>query len=320
MADGGGVRAPTQVGGGARPLGGPDARLAPTARAQHGVVSRRQALAAGVGSSTIHRRLTAGLWVRLYNGTYRVGAVSAPLEWASAACIAVGSDAVISHMSAACVRGWVAGDVPRPVHLSVPRRRLRARVGLRLHAVVPLEPDELDPVAGLPVTAPGRTLIDLAAVCVARDLERIIAHVQRNDELSDAQLDHLLVRYRGRPGARRLRALVRQSGGPRFTRSEAEVRFLALIREAELPLPRTNLRVGRFELDAVWPRERVVVEIDGYAFHRSRVRFEVDRRKDAWLMAKGYRVIRLTWRQLTEHPIRTAVQVGRALEAAANTS
>ncbi|MEK9508957.1 type IV toxin-antitoxin system AbiEi family antitoxin domain-containing protein [Gemmatimonadota bacterium Y43] len=300
----------------AHEAGTPDARIAHIARRQHGVVSRRQALEAGLGSTTVHRRVEAGRWVRLQHGVYRVGIVPAPLEWAAAVCLAVGADAVISHTSAAYLRGWMSGEPPEPPHITVPGRRPRARVGLRLHGVPSLATSEKDRASGFPVTGAERTLLDIASMLATRDLERVVAHALKNDELSVAQLDHLRARCRGRPGCGKLRAVIDQSGGARFTRSEAEARFLELIRSAELPIPRTNARLGPFELDAIWTRERVVVEVDGYAFHRSRDRFESDRRKDAWLMARGYRVIRVTWRQLTEHPTRTAVQVGRALEAA----
>jgi very-short-patch-repair endonuclease len=60
--------------------------------------------------------------------------------------------------------------------------------------------------------------------------------------------------------------------------------------------------VAGWEVDAVWDRERLVVEVDGYRYHRTRAKFERDRRKDAQLLAVGYRVLRVTWRQLTrEH-------------------
>ncbi|MEK9501638.1 DUF559 domain-containing protein [Gemmatimonadota bacterium DH-20] len=190
------------------------------------------------------------------------------------------------------------------------------RSGIVVHRVVALSPDEVESIDGLPLTAPGRTLIDVAPLVALRDLERMTARVRREEVLSAAQLDSLLTRYRGYRGVAPLRVVLGQPGGPRFTRSEAEVRFLDLVRSAELPLPRTNLRVGPYELDAAWPRERVAVEIDGYEYHRSRVRFEADRRKDAWLAAKGYQVIRVTWRQLTEHAIWTAAQVAQALARA----
>jgi hypothetical protein len=66
-----------------------------------------------------------------------------------------------------------------------------------------------------------------------------------------------------------------------FTRSEAERRLRALVKAAGLPLPMTNVKVAGLEVDAVWHRERLVVEIDGYAFHGTREAFERDRRPAA---------------------------------------
>ena len=80
------------------------------------------------------------------------------------------------------------------------------------------------------------------------------------------------------------------------TRSELERRFLALVRDAGLPVPLVNHRVGAVEADFVWPEHRVIVETDGYAYHRAA--FESDRARDQALAAQGYLVLRVTWRQL----------------------
>ena len=99
-----------------------------------------------------------------------------------------------------------------------------------------------------------------------------------------------------------------------FTRSEAERRALDLIRRAGLPSPETNQRIEGYEVDLVWRRERLIVEIDGYAFHSMRRSFEHDRRRDRQLTAKGYRVIRITWWQLVNEPEAVAVTISRVLE------
>jgi very-short-patch-repair endonuclease len=81
---------------------------------------------------------------------------------------------------------------------------------------------------------------------------------------------------------------------PAVTRSQAEERFLALIRTAELPSPDVNVPLHGFEVDFLWREQRLVVEIDGYAYHSDRQAFERDRSRDATLAAHGYRVIRVT--------------------------
>ncbi len=98
-----------------------------------------------------------------------------------------------------------------------------------------------------------------------------------------------------------------------MTRSAAERRLLALIRKARLPTPLTNVRIGRHEVDFHWPEQRLVLEVDGYAFHSSRRAFEHDRLRDAELQAAGHAVLRFTWRQLRDDPIRVAGRVAHVL-------
>jgi very-short-patch-repair endonuclease len=100
-----------------------------------------------------------------------------------------------------------------------------------------------------------------------------------------------------------------------FTRSEAERRAIELVRAARLPTPEANTRVNGYEVDFVWHEQRLIVEVDGYAFHSSRSSFERDRRRDRDLQAHSYRVIRLTWRQLIEEPEAVIAAVATALAA-----
>jgi very-short-patch-repair endonuclease len=96
---------------------------------------------------------------------------------------------------------------------------------------------------------------------------------------------------------------------PEFTRSEAERRLKALCKAAALPAPRMNARVAGWEVDAFWPAQLLIVEIDGWQYHRTRRRFESDRRKDAALTVAGYRVIRITWRRLRDEPYAVAAEL-----------
>lgn len=100
---------------------------------------------------------------------------------------------------------------------------------------------------------------------------------------------------------------------PAFTRSEAEARFLASVRKARLGAPATNTVVVGHEVDFLWRAERLVVEIDGFAFHASRHAFDADRRRDADLTAAGLRVLRVTWRQITKEPEAIIARVAQAL-------
>ena len=100
-----------------------------------------------------------------------------------------------------------------------------------------------------------------------------------------------------------------------MTRSEAERTLVELIRRAGLPRPQTNTRIGRYEVDAAWPEERVALEVDGFAYHSTREAFERDRRKTADLAAAGWRVSRVTWRQLVDEREAVVARLARTLSA-----
>ena len=87
----------------------------------------------------------------------------------------------------------------------------------------------------------------------------------------------------------------------------------ALTKKAGLPQPRTNVKIGRHERDFVWPEQRLIVEVDSWTFHGTRQAFERDRETDAELTAAGWRVMRVTWRQLTQEPEAVIARLARAL-------
>lgn len=111
----------------------------------------------------------------------------------------------------------------------------------------------------------------------------------------------------------RLRALAGGAERPALTRSKAEERLLALIRRGGLPPPDVNRRVGGYEIDFLWPEGALAVEVDGFAYHRSRGAFERDRRRDAELAVLGIRVLRVTWEQITDEPEAVLVRIARLL-------
>jgi very-short-patch-repair endonuclease len=78
---------------------------------------------------------------------------------------------------------------------------------------------------------------------------------------------------------------------------------------------RTTCSWRGFEVDALWPHQRLVVELDGYEFHRTRAAFERDRARDAALQLAGYRVLRVTSRRLAGEPAAVAETIRSLLEA-----
>ena len=216
----------------------------------------------------------------------------------------MGPDAAASHRSAAELWG-IRPDASPQVEVTVPRWRPH-RPGIRVHHSV-LRPDEVTTREGVPVTTVPRTLLDLSAVVSRRQLERALieAEVLRLwDELSLADLLGCHRRARGTAAMRAVMAA--RSAGATVTRSELEERFLALIDATGLPKPAVNqwLKIGDrwIEADCVWRDQRLVAELDGHAAHATRTAFEGDRARDRALQVAGWRVVRITWRQLTEDP------------------
>jgi very-short-patch-repair endonuclease len=178
---------------------------------------------------------------------------------------------------------------------------------------MPLQRDEVTALDGIAVTTPARTLYDLAGLFTARDLEQAVAEALARRLTSATAVEAIADRYGHRPAARRLRELIGADRTPTLTRSAAEDAVLALIRKTPLPRPEMNLRVHGCEVDLYWRAERLVVEVDGFAFHGSRRSFETDRRRDATLAAAGLRVMRVTWRQIEHEPEALLVRLTQAL-------
>jgi very-short-patch-repair endonuclease len=89
------------------------------------------------------------------------------------------------------------------------------------------------------------------------------------------------------------------------------------VRQAGLPQPQTNVRLGRYEADFLWAAEKVIVEVDSWRYHGNPRAFERDRRKDLALQTAGYQVIRITAKQLELEPYVIVAQIARALDRAA---
>lgn len=225
-------------------------QIAAVARRQHGVVTRAQLLELGLSPGAVRCRVRRGTLRILHRGVYLLGLVMPPRAREMAAALACGPEAIVSHRSAAALWDLVAPPAPDiPVDITAVGTYSRSRDGVRIRRTAEMEPDERSLLSGIPVTAPGRTLIDLASVAPLREVERALGRAEREQLLQQDEIAALIGRYSGRPGVRVLRSVLDQATGPAFTRSEAEDRFLDLVRTAGLPLPEANVRVGRYEVD-----------------------------------------------------------------------
>ena len=282
------------------------------AAGQHGVVARSQLIGAGISSATIDRWLGRGRLRTLHAGVYLLGPVAGPRAREMAAVLACGKGAVVSHWSAGAIWGLSAPRPPSdPVDVTVIRRD-RRRAGVRVHRVRSLPADDVAAAEDVPVTSAARTLLDLAGAADVRETERALERYLTLQLDTPSALRAMLRLSPPRRGAARLSELL-DGGPPALTRSEAEERFLHLVRRGRLPVPATNVMAAGYEVDFLWRKHGFVVEIDGHAFHATRRAFESDRRRDAVLAAAGFHVVRVTWRQITDEPEALLVRLGRAL-------
>lgn len=221
-----------------------------------------------------------------------------------AAVLGAGPGVVLSHRSAAALWGLLP---PWRIDVEVTRStRARPRSGVRIHQS-PLEDDEVSAVDGIPLTSLSRTLIDLASVSSRQQAEQAFNEAEVRRLTDRISVPELLARHPRRKGTRMVNAILQSNDHLRgVTKKELERRFKALLGSTDLPTPRHNADVavgGRFyEVDCLWGEQRLIVELDGRAVHGTERAFEGDRRKDRLLIADGWRVTRVTWRQLRDEP------------------
>jgi very-short-patch-repair endonuclease len=269
------------------------------AERQHGVVSRPQVSELGLGDGAIEHRVRLGRLRPVHRGVYTIGhrLLAQDGRW-MAAVLAYGPGTVLSHRAAAALWGMRGGTW---VEVTVPGGR-RARDGIQVHRAA-LPEDERTTHREIPTTTVPRTLLDLSAVVTKRHLRgalREAEHLRLSDPLS---LHDIIARYPRRPGLKAIKALLAEASvGARIIRSELEERFQDFLVRAGLPLPQTNVVIEGYEVDCVWPEQRLIVELDGHASHSPTHAFELDRARDRRLEAAGWRVIRITWRQLEQEP------------------
>lgn len=255
-----------------------DLVIAQIAARQHGVVSAEQLRAARIGDQGIYRRTKAGRLHRVHRGVYAVGHSKLGFEGCCmAAVLALGDGAAVSHQSAAGVWGLLpssAGFVDITVPGDGGRERRR---GIRIHRSSTLVAGITTRRKGIAVTKPARTLQDLRRTVPQPVYRRAVRRA----------LDLGLIRSD-------------QVSEPDLTRSELERLFLGICRHHRLPQPEVNARLGPYEVDFLWRDRALVVETDGFRHHSDRAAFESDRVRDADVQRFGFRVLRFTYRQVTE--------------------
>jgi uncharacterized protein DUF559 len=287
---------------------GREAALTALSQRQHGPFALWQLQPLGVDGKLASKRVQRGRWFRIHRAVYSPipEALLTPAGRRMAAVLACGPDAFLCVRSAAAHQRLRANSALR-IDVGVPRRSARRHRGVHVHRLADIRPDEIEIVDGIPCTTIARTLLDLGAVLTQRQTERVLNEAELLEVFDLTAIAEQLARHPRHPGAKTLaRALARIADGPTLTFSWFEEQMMELVDAACLPRPVVNRFIDPGDGDAPvradfhWPAHGLVVETDGWQFHRSRQAFESNRRNDQRLALLGLRVLRFTARHFTE--------------------
>ncbi len=215
---------------------------------------------------------------------------------------------MLSGRAAAYLWELVKGDAPPAEVISPNERRID---GVTVHRCRNLSALDVGTCRGVPVTTVARTLVDLAATLSPEALARACHEAGVRYRTAPADVARVLERRPTSPGARKLRQII--SGETRVTLSRLESRFLALLRDAGLPLPVTNRPAGGRRVDCRWPEYGLTVELDSYQFHNTRHAWEQDRRREREARARGDDFRRYTYGDVFENPAPMLAELRAAL-------
>jgi very-short-patch-repair endonuclease len=231
-----------------------------------------------------------------------------------AAVLSCGPEALLSHGAAAVLWGLMPSATG--IDVVVPEGVYRRRPGIRVHRRSGLAAEHRRRVAGIPVADPVSTLVDLAADAPDWRLERALNNADRLDLVDLEHLHATVDLLPPRHGLARLRRLL---GGQPLTDSGLERSFLAIVRLAGLPLPETQATVNGYRVDFYWSHIGLVVETDGWRYHRTAGQQATDHRRDQAHAAAGLTALRFAETQIRDEPERvkrTLVKVARRLVGA----
>ncbi|HEX7279494.1 MAG TPA: DUF559 domain-containing protein [Solirubrobacterales bacterium] len=296
-------------------------RVADIATRQGGVISLEQLRDAGVSARNASHHAGDGRYSRVHRGVYAVGHRAASrVTHLRAALLACGEGAVVSHGTAAALHGlW--DRWPTLIDITVPVEAGRKIDGIRCRRCRYPQPEEVEVRNGVACTTVARTLVDLAGIVGLKTLRKTVGRTAILKKLDLDAVDLAIHDAKRRRGLRMLELALlpyrTKDGKTPDMRSDFETLMLPQLLDMGLPRPGCNvwLHIGgeRFLVDFLWEKEMVVVETDGRERHETPEAFQSDRRRDQFLAATGYRVLRVTWDQIHSEPAEVLDRVRRAL-------
>jgi very-short-patch-repair endonuclease len=222
--------------------------------------------------------------------------------------LACGPGAALSHRSAASLWG-IEKNWSEPFEVTAPG--VRCHRGIKAYRSHSLKAADITTQLGVRVTTPARTLLDNGNRFSDKRLSRAVNDLLHTSYLQPNDFAEFVERSSGLTGVARLRRFVATAYTP--TRSEFEDAFLRFAARHGLPTPEVNQRVAGHEVDALFRKQRLIVELDGYEFHKGRGAFESDRDRDADTLEADHATVRITWERMTETPAREAGRLRRIL-------
>jgi very-short-patch-repair endonuclease len=278
------------------------------------VLSTPELLECGLSHPAITRRAKRGWLHQLHRGVWAVGHANPPWEGRLvAAAKACGPDAVVSHWSAAELWGFVDREDRQP-HVLVPQTSRRVVPGVFVHRTCVLEACDRRRHRGVPVTAPARTLLDLAGLGGVEVARRAARTAQGLHCVTLRQMADVIRRLRPRRGAGRLAVVIAQGAAP--VRSVLESVVLDMLLAAGFEHPQVNqplvIEGRRVIPDFRWPRQRLVLEADGARWHDGELARAADDERQRWLERHGETVLRVSWDEAVRRAEATAARLRAA--------
>jgi very-short-patch-repair endonuclease len=264
------------------------------------VVTRAQLLDFGLGPDSIKHRIAKGRLYPLWRGVYAVGRpeVGQKGRWMGA-LLSCGPEALLSHRSAAKLWGLTPTLDTSTIDIVTPLATVRRRPGIQTHRRTDLGPQHRREVEGIPVTDPVSTLVDLASCVPEWQVERAINDADRLDLIDPEALRIAVDTFPPKPGMANMRRLLHLDA---LTDTGLERKFLAIVRAANLPLPETQAQVSGYRVDFYWPNLGLVIEADGWRYHRTAGEQATDHRRDQAHARAALTTLRFSESQIRYRP------------------
>lgn len=292
-------------------------RLDTIAQRHHGLVSLEKAKAAGISRSTWYRAIASGQFEQLHPNVVRLwGSPSTLPQRALAAVWAAGGNTLASHRTAAALWG-VERPAADPIDIILPDRVRHALPdGVTVHR--PRDLHDLRPILRqrVPTTNPMRMLLDLGAVDPGA-VEHAMISVMSSKVASPAAIRGALFRHakKGRHGVMALRTALESWLDEELPPdSDLEAAMNHLINTYRLPDMQFHAIVAGYEVDFLIVGSNIVVECDGWGTHGlNRDQFEFDRLRNTEVVAAGYHIAQVTWRQLRNDPLAASERIRKVM-------